>query len=173
MRLGFIPKKCLPAGKAGKCIFWEYGIIFLTAATIFIIDFFIKSYIRTQVTSSIPLIKNVLQITPVLNSGAAFGVLQGRTVFLTYIGIIFILVFMAVALKERRRDLLFLISSGLILGGALSNLYDRIFLKYVVDYIDIRVWPVFNLSDSCISIGVFLLFIDSFKKNAKATNCSS
>ena len=47
-------------------------------------------------------------------------------------------------------------------------MYDRIFLGYVVDYLDFRIWPVFNLSDSCITIGVALLLIDSFRKRKKA-----
>lgn len=150
-----------------------YGVVFILAALVFAADFFIKNYIRTQVLSPIPLIKNILHVTPVLNKGAAFGILQGQTVFLIYVGIVFILFFLISLTKENRRDLLFLTSSGLILGGALSNLCDRIFLGYVVDYIDIRVWPVFNLSDSCISIGVFLLFIHSFKKNGKkADSCA-
>jgi signal peptidase II len=57
----------------------------------------------------------------------------------------------------------FAISYGLIIGGALSNLFDRVFLGYVVDYIDLRVWPVFNLSDSCITVGIGLLLFYSFK----------
>jgi signal peptidase II len=57
-----------------------------------------------------------------------------------------------------------MVSCGLILGGAISNLCDRITLGYVVDYFDFRVWPVFNISDSCITTGTGLLLIDSFKK---------
>ena len=144
-----------------------YWVVCIITASVFTADFFIKSYIRTQVNSSIPVIKNIFHITPVLNRGAAFGILQGQTALLAYFGIIFILFFLISIIKGRKKDILFLVSSGLILGGALSNLYDRIILGYVVDYLDIRIWPVFNLSDSCISIGVFLLFIHSFKKNGK------
>ena len=68
---------------------------------------------------------------------------------------------------------LFLIPCGLILGGAVSNLWDRIFLGFVVDYIDLRVWPVFNLSDSCITVGVGLLLWQSFKKSRHGTKNSS
>jgi signal peptidase II len=144
-----------------------YWIVCTITFLVFSADFFIKNYIRTQTASSIPLIKNIFHITPVLNKGAAFGILQGQTLFLAYVGIIFILFFLVSMIKGRKKDILFLISSGLILGGALSNLYDRLVFGYVVDYLDIRIWPVFNLSDSCISIGFFLIFIHSFKKNGK------
>jgi signal peptidase II len=142
------------------------------AAFIFFADFCIKTYLRTNFAhESIPVIKNILHITVIFNPGAAFGILQGKTNFLIYIGIIFILIFFAFAKKEKRKDLLFLVACGLIVGGALSNLWDRIFLGYVVDYIDIRVWPVFNLSDSCITVGACLIFLDSFRKK-KSTNNS-
>ncbi|MDP2923356.1 MAG: signal peptidase II [Candidatus Omnitrophota bacterium] len=149
-----------------------YGVVCIIAFLVFITDFFIKNHLLANTVSSTPLIKNILYITVVLNKGAAFGMLAGQTTFLIYVGIIFVLFFLISIKRGKRRDFLFLVSSGLILGGALSNLYDRILLGYVVDYIDIRIWPVFNLSDSCISIGVFLLLIDSFKKNGKKNNCS-
>ncbi len=71
------------------------------------------------------------------------------------------------AQKEKQKGLLPKLSFGLILGGALSNLFDRIFYGYVVDYIDIRIWPVFNLSDMCISIGVGLMLFYSFARSEK------
>jgi len=135
------------------------------ASIVFIVDLIIKTYLRLNLPyESFPLIKNILHITVIFNKGAAFGILRQNTTFLIYIGIIFILIFFAFIHKEKRKDLFFLVACGLIIGGALSNLCDRIFLGYVVDYIDIRVWPVFNLSDSCITVGACLLFFDSFKK---------
>ena len=55
------------------------------------------------------------------------------------------------------------ISYGLILGGAFSNLFDRIWYGYVIDYLDLRVWPVFNLSDTAITVGVGLFLLNSLK----------
>lgn len=144
-----------------------YWIVCLTAALVFAADYIIKGFLRINFAyQSIPIIKNILHLTVIFNKGAAFGILKGTNNFLIYIGIIFIIVFLAVIQKEKRKDTLFLISAGLILGGALSNLYDRIFLGYVVDYIDIRIWPVFNLSDSCITIGVGLLLIDALRRKS-------
>jgi signal peptidase II len=63
------------------------------------------------------------------------------------------------AMKNNYQAVLF----GMIAGGALSNLYDRIAYGFVVDYIDIRVWPVFNLSDMCISIAITLYVIHEIR----------
>jgi signal peptidase II len=65
--------------------------------------------------------------------------------------------------KEKKQGFLMKLSYGLILGGALSNLLDRVIYGYVIDYIDIRIWPVFNLSDTAITTGVFLIFLSSFR----------
>lgn len=159
-------------GKTGKRN-WRInnGAIWLVAGIIFASDFFIKSYLRqTFPSQSIPLIKNILHLTVVFNPGAAFGILKGKTTLLAYTSIFFIIFFLSFIKRENNKNLLFLIACGLIIGGAASNLYDRIFLGYVVDYIDVRVWPVFNLSDASINTGAGLLLIDSFRKSrAKQT----
>jgi signal peptidase II len=150
------------------------GLALIIASVIFFADFVIKAYLRNNLAySSIPIIKNIFHITVVFNKGAAFGILQGRTFLLIASGIVFILFFVFLMNREGKRNPLFLIPCGLILGGAVSNLWDRIFLGFVVDYIDLRVWPVFNLSDSCITVGVGLLLWQSFKKSRHGTKNSS
>ena len=134
----------------------------ITATIVFFSDFLVKSYFHSQLSfQSIPIIKNIFHITLVYNRGAAFGILQKNSTFLIYISIAFIFLFLIFIKKENSKNTLFLIASGLIIGGALSNLWDRLFLGYVIDYIDFRVWPVFNISDSCITTGVFFLLWDS------------
>jgi len=136
----------------------------IIATVVFLADFFIKGYLRSQFPfQSIPVIKNVLHITLVFNPGAAFGILQRNTAFLIYAGIVFILLFFILMKKENKKSSLFLIACGLIVGGAFSNLWDRLYLGYVVDYIDFRVWPVFNISDACITIGAGLLLWESYQ----------
>jgi signal peptidase II len=84
--------------------------------------------------------------------------------------VIFILLLLIIVRKERKERFLVKLSYGLILGGASSNLLDRIVYGYVIDYIDLRIWPVFNLSDAGISVGVLIIllvslgFIKTFKK---------
>lgn len=145
-----------------------FAFVCIVASFVFTADFFIKRYfLANPPFESIPVIKNILYLTVVFNKGAAFGILKGATSFLIYTGVIFLLVFFFAAINERRKSSIFLISCGLIIGGAFSNLYDRVFLGFVVDYIDVRVWPVFNLSDSAISIGAFLLLLNEFRKPKK------
>ncbi len=146
----------------------RFSFVCIVASLVFTADFFIKRYfLFNHSFESIPVIKNILYLTVVFNKGAAFGILKGKTSLLIYTGIIFLLVFLFTVINERRKNIFFLVACGLIIGGAFSNLYDRVFLGFVVDYIDVRVWPVFNLSDSAISVGAFFLLLNEFKKPKK------
>ena len=90
-----------------------YWIVCLIAAVVFLVDLVIKNYLSSNFAhQSIPIIKNILHITVVFNKGAAFGILQGATNLLIYIGIIFIIVFFIAIRKENNKNLTFLISSG-------------------------------------------------------------
>ena len=143
-------------------------LLWAIAGVVLCIELLVKTYLRINFPyTSIPVIKNIFHITVVFNKGAAFGILQGRTTLLIYIGIIFILVFFLLMKNENKNNLCFFIASGLIIGGAVSNLCDRIFLGFVVDYIDLRIWPVFNLSDSGITVGAGLLLWQSYREHRK------
>jgi len=138
------------------------------AAAIFLAEGLIKAYFRTSLAfQSIPVIPNIFHLTVVFNKGAAFGIFAGRTTFLIYVTIVFIFVFALFVKHEKKRNMFFLAACGMILGGAISNLADRVFLGYVVDYLDFRVWPVFNLADSCITVGSGILIFDSFRCQIK------
>lgn len=131
------------------------------------LDFFIKTYLRLNFAyQSFPLIDKFVYITVVLNTGTAFGFLQDKANFLIYLTLILILFFLFIFKKEEKKNITFLIATGLIFGGAISNLIDRIMLGAVVDYIDLRFWPVFNLSDSCITVGAIILIVDSLRKRS-------
>ena len=103
----------------------------------------------------------------IFNKGAAFGILKGYSTFLIYIGAIFIIFLFFILNKNRQRSIWDNIIFGLILGGAISNMWDRIAYGFVIDYIDIRIWPIFNLSDMCICVGVIGLILKSLKKSEK------
>jgi len=140
-----------------------YLAALICAAAVFAGDFFIKQYFRlNHAFESIPVIKNIFHLTVVFNQGAAFGFFQGQTAFLVGISAILIVLFFTCFYREEDRSLFNAIAYGLVLGGAFSNLFDRITTGYVVDYLDFRIWPVFNLSDTCICTGVGLLMIKSF-----------
>ena len=136
-----------------------FSLLFFSA------DFFLKRYIQANflLNKPYPLIGKVVVLRLVYNQGAAFGILQGKTFFLIFTGIIFLIFFLVWIARAKLswKELGFL---GMILGGALSNLYDRIFLGAVVDYIDLRFWPIFNLSDTFITLGCLFLLIGYFKQ---------
>lgn len=105
------------------------------------------------------------------NEGAAFSFLAGaggwQRIFFSAIAIIASVVIVYL-LRKHKTEKLFCFALALVLGGALGNLYDRLTLGYVVDFLLFHYqgwyWPAFNVADSAISCGVVLLLIDSFKK---------
>ncbi len=108
------------------------------------------------------------KLTYVQNTGAAFGSFQNGNTILIIVSIIILF-----ALIKYRKELFTLgklASWGwlFIIGGALGNLYDRIFIGYVVDYFNFIVWPVFNVADSFITVGAIMLALcilkDEYKK---------
>lgn len=108
-----------------------------------------------QVGEFIPV--GIFDIRHVHNTGAAFGMLANSNVLFVSVAVI-VLVGMLMALPRiMRAELPIIVSLGLITGGTLGNLVDRLRFGYVVDFIDFRWWPVFNVADSCICVGVGIL----------------
>lgn len=135
------------------------------------LDVVTKLIIKTNVSylEAIPVIDGFFNIVYVLNPGAAFGFLRGlddsyRQIFfivVTLIAIVFILYLM-----NNEKNKLSAYAFALVLSGAIGNLIDRIHTSYVVDFLDFYIgsyhWPAFNVADSCITIGIAILLIDSF-----------
>jgi signal peptidase II len=93
----------------------------------------------------------------VQNSGIAFGLFASATaavILLTSIAVSAMLIFFA---RSGARHPILPVALGLVIGGSLSNLLDRVRLGYVTDFLDLRYWPAFNLADSFIVIGVLVL----------------
>jgi signal peptidase II len=100
-----------------------------------------------------------LHITYVRNTGIAFGVLPGKLAVvsvLTLIAVVWMLVHFA---RSGSRHVLFPVALGLLVGGSVSNLADRVLQGHVTDFIHVSHWPTFNLADSFIVCGVGLLLI--------------
>jgi len=131
---------------------------FLIASAVVIVDQITKAVALANLRygESYSIIKKIFHLTLVQNSGAAFGLFKNQATFFIIISIIAI-IFIILSLSKRQTGPY--LSLALILGGAIGNLIDRIRFGYVVDFLDFRVWPVFNVADSCISIGAFLLFL--------------
>ena len=124
-----------------------------------------------------PIINGVFHFTLAHNKGAAFSILNGSSFIFIAItvfclaAIIFLISdqgFFKKAFGLENRDRLVRFSLALVFGGACGNLIDRIRFSYVVDFLDFRVWPVFNLADSAITIGGILIFFKMLRpKKAK------
>lgn len=119
------------------------------------------------VGQSIPIFHRIFHFTYVQNTGGAFGILRGRTNLFIVVSIVVILFIIYFMLKEEKKDTFIKVVFSIILGGAISNLIDRMRLGYVVDFIDFQIWPVFNIADSAISVGMVLLLIRLFFKKEK------
>ena len=105
---------------------------------------------------SIPLVKGVFSLTLVHNRGAAFGIFKNQVYIFIFISVIAIALVYSM-LKNNKSDKLYSLSLNLILAGALGNLFDRVFLGYVIDFLDFHIWPVFNIADSAITCGTLIL----------------
>ncbi|MCI1248786.1 MAG: signal peptidase II [Megasphaera sp.] len=105
---------------------------------------------------SIPVIPGFFHITYILNHGAAFGILENQRWFFLAIAV---LLFIIYGLFRKMLPSSFMVHGGvgLLLGGALGNALDRFFTGAVVDFFDFRIWPVFNVADMGIVVGVCLL----------------
>src|SRR5687767_9536061 len=126
---------------------------------------------RTGVRSvPFPVLGDYFRFTYVENRGAAFGLLQDQTAFFVLVGVLVIGVIAASYRYLPRSGLLLHLALGLQLGGAIGNLIDRVRQGYVVDFVDFGYhsnwWPVFNVADSAIVVGVALLALNALSPNA-------
>jgi signal peptidase II len=122
---------------------------------------------RMEYGESIQIIDNILYITSHRNRGAAWGILQGQMWLFYVITLIVIVGIIIYIQKAAKNKWLMGLSLGLMLGGAIGNFIDRVVRKEVVDFIHTFIFgynfPVFNIADSALCIGVILLMIQMFK----------
>ena len=138
--------------------------IILLSLIPFLIDQIIKIIVSTSIKESIVIIPNILSITYVTNTGAAWSILNNHLIIISFISasaIILLLSYMNHFKMNKRNKLAFI----LLYGGILSNLFDRVFYGYVIDYINFNInYPIFNLADTYIVIGIILIIIAIIKK---------
>ena len=141
-------------------------IVVSTAILIVLIDQLTKFIIKQnfQLSQSIPVIKNILHLTYVTNTGSAFGLFKKLNIFFIFISIIVIIVIYLYLNKIKNNERLLQFAVGLLLGGTLGNLIDRLMYGSVIDFIDFRIWPVFNVADSAVTISIILLIVLLWKK---------
>lgn len=146
----------------------KYRIMPMTlyAAILILIDQISKYIIvkTMNIGESISVIGEVLQITSHRNYGAAWGMLQNQMIFFYIITIIVLIALIYFYYKEAADNLLMQCGLMLIFAGAVGNFIDRLFRGNVVDFIDTKIinydFPIFNVADSCLTIGVFILLYE-------------
>ena len=141
-------------------------VIFSTALIIILSDQFTKFLIRKnfQVNESISIIKNILNLTYITNTGSAFGLLKNLNLFFIIFSIIVIIVIFYVIKNVKENEKFLQFAFGLLLGGTAGNLIDRLIFGKVTDFIDFRIWPVFNVADSAVTVSVIIFIILLWKK---------
>ncbi|RIW36341.1 lipoprotein signal peptidase [Bacillus salacetis] len=139
---------------------------YLIALVVIALDQFTKWLIVQRMTEgqSITVIDNFLYITSHRNQGAAWGILQGQMWFFYIITIGVIIGIVYYLEKYAKGNKLFSMSLALLLGGAIGNFIDRVFRKEVVDFLNTFIiqydFPIFNIADASLTIGVGLLIIN-------------
>lgn len=133
---------------------------YVIVAVIFLIDQWTKYLVKSNMDlyQSIAVAEEVFHITYINNYGAAFSILQGRQLFfilVTSTAVLITLIYIAYAKKNK-----YIMSSlALIAGGGLGNLADRIRDGCVVDFLDFRIFPIFNVADTAVTIGCGILLL--------------
>ncbi len=124
-----------------------------------------------ELHETLPLLPGFFSLTFITNTGAAFGMLAGeqstgRQVFFGAVALIALAVLYFAFREYRQRGRLYIAAIGLVAGGALGNLLDRLRLGHVIDFLDVYYrqyhWPAFNVADSAITIGVILFILAGF-----------
>ena len=148
-------------------------LVYLILSILFVIvDQVVKMWIVNNFSlhDGMELIKGLVSILYVRNTGAAWGMFEGKMVFFYLITAVAVGTLLYLMFKEKGKSKLLLTAYSLILAGAVGNFIDRIRLGYVVDmfkfeFID---FPIFNIADICLTIGViFLFYYVIFKEQSK------
>lgn len=128
------------------------------SSLVIVIDQATKYWIQSRMAygESWPIFTDIFHITYILNPGAAFGILENKTWF--FIAVALVLLAGVVYLYPRLpENIIVKLGTGLLVGGAIGNLIDRVRIGYVIDFFDFRIWPIFNVADICIVCGVACL----------------
>jgi signal peptidase II len=149
---------------ATEALWRHYALLVAVAVLVILADQVTKAAVKRSLGGgeTISLLGGGVVLEYARNTGAAFSLFRAGGLPLAIVAIVVSAGILIYYRRTSTAPLLVRIALGLILGGAIGNLTDRIRLGYVVDFIDLRWWPVFNVADSCIVVGVALLVVHSF-----------
>lgn len=132
---------------------------------VIIIDQAVKMIVHLNLGlyNSIEVINDFFNITYVRNTGAAWSILSGNTLFLILISLFALVIIYSYFIKDKDLSKTEIISYGLLFGGIIGNLVDRVVRGYVIDYLDFKIisydFPIFNIADICIVVSIVLICI--------------
>ncbi len=138
--------------------FYKDWLLIPIIGLVYVLDQFTKHWVEQEICygRAIPR-EGTFQLTCSFNSGTAFGLFPDHTLLLIFASFIGVGVLLLVYRRHPVPGLLLRISLGLQLGGAVGNLTDRIRFGQVTDFVKLGPWPVFNLADACIVVGIIML----------------
>jgi signal peptidase II len=147
-----------------KKTIWDYAVLLSIAGVVILLDQFTKAVVRLSLAYGEILkpelwLSQFARIVHLRNSGATNGIFQGMTGFLIVFPLIVSVVILYYFPRIAHRDWLIRLAAGMYMGGALGNLIDRLQQGYVTDFISIGSFPVFNIADASVSLGVATLMI--------------
>jgi signal peptidase II len=139
----------------------------IAAVAVFALDQYTKHVVATSfaVDESRIAVPHLLFWTYVQNRAGAFGLFGTQPWLLVGMALAVLAIFWFAFREQAMTSALVRVAFGAIAGGAIGNIVDRFHYGYVVDFIDLRWWPVFNVADSCITIGVALLLLSSLQRD--------
>jgi signal peptidase II len=154
-------------------------LMLIIAVAVIVLDRATKAWIVAHIAMghAIVVIPKIFRLTHVLNTGAAFSMFESspsptlvRNLLVAF-SLVAVIVVIVLLWKMGRSVTLTSIALALILGGAIGNLYDRIRLQYVVDFLEVHIfsyhWPDFNVADSAIVVGACLLLLEMIRPQSK------
>lgn len=137
----------------------RYGtVMFLVGCMVAFWDLVLKYLLDDK---KMPALNGVFSINSTHNTGGAWSIFSNNTLFLIIITIVFLFAILFINYAYKRKDYFYAISMGLLFGGAICNLFDRIKYGYVRDFIELEFinFPIFNIADIAITISVILLVV--------------
>jgi len=145
-----------------KSLLSKTDYLFISIALLLVVMDQLTKYLASAAQSKI-VIENIFHLTLVHNYGASFGILQNFTWFLTVFSFV-IIGFILYYYYKKKVEKNMVPYVAMVLAGTIGNLIDRLRFGYVIDFIDFRVWPSFNIADAAITIGVIGLVIILWKQ---------
>lgn len=147
-------------------------LLLLIAAFVVVVDQLTKYLVTSNMIEGmgIPIVDGIFHLTFILNPGAAFGILENNRWFFVITALsvlLFLFYYRRIIMAEPK---VVQVGTALFAGGAMGNLLDRIRTGLVVDFFDFRIWPIFNMADIAICLGVGLILWSTIKTELKRTN---